>query len=345
MTEGTSKMTNKNQGATMKQVELQDGASADVVQENVQHMKELFPDAFTENGVNFDTLRQLLGDLKVLDEGEEKYGLNWHGKKQARQISLMPSLGTLLPCPEESVDWDTTQNLFIEGDNLEVLKLLQRSYANKIKMIYIDPPYNTENDFIYPDNFTEGLDAYLAYTGQKNETGWTVSSSGQEKTGRKHTNWLTMMYPRLKLANRLLSDDGVIFISIDDIEQSKLRSICDEVFGEHNFVSQIIWHNSSRASDYVATEHEYVLVYAKNLEKLGNWKGEREEAIAIKNGVEEIRKKGGSLEEASAFIKSRIEFYKDKDKKNKTKLHSWLNNYSNIDDDWNIYYAVDLTGE
>lgn len=141
-------MTNNNQGATMKQVELQDGASADIVQENVQHLKELFPDAFTENGVNFDTLRQLLGDLKVLDEGEEKYGLNWHGKKQARQIALTPSLGTLLPCPEESVDWDTTQNLFIEGDNLEVLKLLQKSYANKVKMIYIDPPYNTDGDFI-----------------------------------------------------------------------------------------------------------------------------------------------------------------------------------------------------
>lgn len=330
---------------TMKQVELQDGVSADIVHENLRHLKELFPDAFTENGVNFETLRQLLGDLKVLDEGEEKYGLNWHGKKQARQIALTPSLGTLLPCPEESVDWETTQNLFIEGDNLEVLKLLQKSYANKVKMIYIDPPYNTENDFIYPDNFKEGLDTYLAYTGQKDEEGWTVSSSGRESTGRKHTNWLSMMYPRLKLAKSLLSDDGAIFISIDDIEQSKLRAVCDEIFGEYNFVSQIIWHNSSRASDYVSTEHEYILVYAKNLEKLGNWKGERAEAIEIKKGVESIRKKGGTIDEATAFVKEKIEQYKAKDKKNKTKLHSWLNNYSNIDEDWNIYYAVDLTGE
>jgi len=180
----------------MKKVTDQDGQSADIVAGNIEKLKALFPDAFTEGGVNFDVLRQLLGDTSVLDEGEEKYGLNWHGKKQARQIALTPSTGTLLPCPEESVDWDTTQNLFIEGDNLEVLKLLQKSYAGKVKMIYIDPPYNTENDFIYPDNFSEGLEAYLNYTGQKGEDGWSVSESGREKTGRKHTNWLSPSYSR-----------------------------------------------------------------------------------------------------------------------------------------------------
>lgn len=203
-------------------------------------MKELFPDAFSEGGIDFDVLRQLLGDAKVLDEGEEKYGLVWHGKKKARQIALTPSTRTLLPCPEESVDWDTTQNLFIEGDNLEVLKLLQKSYANKVKMIYIDPPYNTGKEFIYPDKFQENLDTYLKYTGQVDDEGVKFSSN-TETTGRKHTNWLSMMYPRLKLARNLLAADGLIFISIDDNEQANLKLVCDEIFGEENFVANIAW--------------------------------------------------------------------------------------------------------
>ena len=254
------------QETTMKPVELKDGESADIVHENVQHLKELFPEAFTEDGVNFDTLRQLLGDLKVLDEGEEKYGLNWHGKKQARQIALDPSLGTLLPCPEESVDWDTTQNLFIEGDNLEVLKLLQKSYANKVKMIYIDPPYNTGNEFIYPDKFKDNLDTYLKYTGQKDDEGLKFSSN-TETSGRKHTNWLSMMYPRLKLARNLLQENGVIFISIDDNEQANLKTLCDQIFGEENFVDTICWkkkYGGGAKEKYLVSVHEYILVYAKN---------------------------------------------------------------------------------
>lgn len=330
---------------TIEKVTMEEGGSMDVVQDNIEKLKAIFPEAFTENGVDLAVLRQLFGDDAVLEEGEEKYGLNWHGKKKARQIALTPSSGTLLPCPDESVDWENTQNLFIEGDNLEVLKLLQKSYANSVKMIYIDPPYNTENDFIYPDKFSEGLETYLKYTGQKGEEGWNVSESGREKTGRKHTNWLNMMYPRLKLAKSLLSQEGVIFISIDDNEQTTLKSMCDEIFGAENFVSQIIWHNSSRASDYVATEHEYVLVYAKNLASLGNWKAEREEATEILSGVKKIKDEGGSIEEGVQFIKERIEYYKKKDKKDKTKLHSWLGNYANIDDNWQVYYAVDLTGE
>ena len=255
------------QETTMKPVELKDGESADIVHENVQQMKELFPEAFTEDGVNFDTLRQLLGDLKVLDEGEEKYGLNWHGKKQARQIALDPSLGTLLPCPEESVDWDTTQNLFIEGDNLEVLKLLQKSYANKVKMIYIDPPYNTGNEFIYPDKFKDNLDTYLKYTGQIDDEGMKFSSN-TEASGRKHTNWLNMMYPRLKLAKNLLRDDGVIFISIDDNEQANLKKLCDEIFSEENFIECITWHKKNSAKgvppkNMVVNVHEYILCYSK----------------------------------------------------------------------------------
>jgi len=254
----------------MKNVGLEDGQSADIVSENIEHLKELFPDAFSEKGVNFDTLRQLLGDASVLEEGEEKYGLSWHGKKKARQIALTPSTGTLLPCPDESVDWDKTQNLFIEGDNLEVLKLMQKSYANKVKMIYIDPPYNTGKEFIYPDNFSEGLDSYLFYTGQKTETNdWLVSKSGRDRSGRKHTNWLSMMYPRLKLARSLLTEDGAIFISINEKEIANLRNLCDEIFGEENLLCQFSWRTDGNFDNQAKFKycHEYILAYAKHEEK------------------------------------------------------------------------------
>ena len=187
----------------MDKVTLQDGEGGNFVAENIKQLKGIFPEAFGDGCVDFETLRQLLGDAGVIDEGDEKYGLNWHGKKKARQIALTPSTGTLLPCPEESVDWDTTKNLFIEGDNLEVLKLLQKSYAGKVKMIYIDPPYNTGKEFIYPDRFQDNLDTYLKYTGQVDDEGAKFSSN-TESSGRYHTNWLSMMYPRLFLAKNLL---------------------------------------------------------------------------------------------------------------------------------------------
>lgn len=247
----------------MKKVQPEEGESADIVSENIERLKELFPDAFSEGGINFDVLRQLLGDAKVLDEGAEKYGLNWHGKKKARQIALTPSTGTLLPCLEESVEWDTTKNLFIEGDNLEVLKLLQKSYANKIKMIYIDPPYNTGKEFIYPDKFQENLDTYLKYTGQVDDEGIKFSSN-TERHGRYHSNWLSMMYPRLKLAKSLLSRDGVIFVSIDDHEAANLQTICDEIFGLENFLGKIsvVSNLKGRSDDkYFATAHNYLLAY------------------------------------------------------------------------------------
>jgi len=253
----------------MKNVELEDGQSADIVFENISKMKELFPDAFSEGGVNFDTLRQLLGDESALDEGEEKYGLNWHGKKKARQIALTPSMGTLLPCPEESVDWDNTQNLFIEGDNLEVLKLLQKSYANKIKMIYIDPPYNTGKEFIYPDKFQENLETYLKYTGQVNDEGIKFSSN-TETSGRKHTNWLTMMFSRLKVAKSLLRDDGIIFVSIDDHEFNNLEFLLNEVFGEENGLVPFIWSLPRGINaGHISRAHEYILGYAKKKDALG----------------------------------------------------------------------------
>jgi len=248
----------------MKKMTKQDSSSLDMVNENLEALKAIFPEAFTEDGVDFEVLRQLLGD--AVDEGEEKYGLTWHGKKKARQIALMPSLGTLRPCPEESVDWDTTQNLFIEGDNLEVLKLLQKSYANKVKMIYIDPPYNTGKEFIYPDKFQDNLDTYLRYTGQKDDEGFKISSN-TESSGRYHTNWLNMMYPRLKLARNLLRNDGVILISIDDNEIINLRKLCDEIFGEENFVCSItvVSNPRGRQSDtHVASVHDYLVCYSKS---------------------------------------------------------------------------------
>lgn len=239
--------------------------SADILAENIERLKTLFPEAFSEGKIDFDVLKQLLGS--AVDEREEKYGLNWHGKRQARQLALTPSTGTLRPCPEESIDWDTTQNLMIEGDNLEVLKLLQKSYAGKVKLIYIDPPYNTGKDFVYPDDFQDNIKNYLELTGQM-EGGKRISSN-TEASGRFHTDWLNMMYPRLKLARNLLRDDGVIFVSISDHEIHNLRMLLNEVFGEENFIAAVIWQkvyapkNSAR---HFSEDHDYVIVYARSAE-------------------------------------------------------------------------------
>jgi len=244
--------------------------SADLLAGNVEQLKTIFPEAFTEGKIDFEVLRQLLGG--TVEEREEKYGLNWHGKRKARQLALTPSTGTLRPCPEESVEWESTQHLMIEGDNLEVLKLLQKSYAGKVKLIYIDPPYNTGKDFVYPDNFQDNIKNYLELTGQV-EGGRKISSN-TEASGRFHTDWLNMMYPRLKLARNLLRDDGVIFISIDDNESSNLRKVCDEIFGEENFVAKLIWeraYSPKNDAKYISNSHDYILFYAKaiNTFKIG----------------------------------------------------------------------------
>lgn len=212
--------------------------SAELVADNLAQLQQIFPEAFTEGKIDFDVLKQLLGG--EIDEREEKYGLNWHGKRQARQIALTPSTGTLRPCPEESVGWESTQNLMIEGDNLEVLKLLQKSYSGKVKLIYIDPPYNTGKDFVYPDNFQDNIKNYLELTKQIDSEGRKTSTNA-ESSGRYHTDWLNMMYPRLKLARSLLRDDGVIFISLDDCEVANAKALCCEIFGEENFISSVIW--------------------------------------------------------------------------------------------------------
>jgi adenine-specific DNA-methyltransferase len=238
------------------------GQSANIVADNIDQLKTLFPEAFTEGKVDFDVLKQLLGG--AVDEREEKYGLNWHGKKAARQMALTLSTGTLRPCPEDSVDWGTTQNLMIEGDNLEVLKLLQKSYSGKVKLIYFDPPYNTGKDFVYPDNFQDNIRNYLELTGQVE--GGNKIGSNTETSGRFHTDWLNMMYPRLKLARNLLREDGVIFVSIDDCEVQNLRTICDEVLGEENFIAQIVWekmYTTKNDASQISASHDYILVYAK----------------------------------------------------------------------------------
>ena len=237
--------------------------SADLAQGSLAQLKTVFPEAFTEENVDFEVLKQLLG--AAVDEREEKYGLNWHGKRRARQLAMTPSTGTLRPCPEESVDWDTTQNLFVEGDNLEVLKLLQKSYAGKVKLIYIDPPYNTGKDFVYPDNFQDSIKNYLELTGQV-ESGQKISSNS-EASGRFHTDWLNMMYPRLKLSHGLLRRDGIICVSINDKEQANLKALMNEVFGEENFLAQLIWDkNHSAQAGIFKVYHEYVLVYCKSTE-------------------------------------------------------------------------------
>ena len=244
--------------------------SPDLVAQNLSQLKALFPELVTEGkdgvAVNLDVLKQLVGDQTITD-AEEKYGLNWHGKRRARQLALTPSTGTLRPRPEDSVDWDTTQNLIIEGDNLEVLKLLQKSYAGKVKLIYIDPPYNTGKDFVYPDNFQDNIKNYLELTGQV-EGGRKISSN-TEASGRFHTDWLNMMYPRLKLARNLLRDDGVIFASIADQEIHNLRSAMDEIFGPENFIATVIWHKMDSPKNtaiHFSEDHDYVLVFAKEAE-------------------------------------------------------------------------------
>ena len=237
--------------------------SPDIVAENIERLKEIFPEAFGEGKVDFEVLKQLLGG--AIDERDEKYGLNWHGKRRARQLALTPSTGALRPCPEESVDWQKTQNLVIEGDNLEVLKLMQKSYAGKVKLIYIDPPYNTGKDLIYKDDFQDNIKNYLMLTGQIDSDGRKLSSN-TESSGRFHTDWLSMMYPRLKLARNLLLEEGSVFISIDDNEFDNLRKLCDEIFGPENFIATIIWQkvfSPKNTAAYFSEDHDYVVVYAK----------------------------------------------------------------------------------
>ena len=254
-------------------MEKLDGTSMNLVQENIKKLKEIFPEIFIEGRIDFDLLRQICsgGGVQNTESSKERYSLTWNGKSRARQIAQEVSTGTLRPAKEESKNWDNTENIYIEGDNLEVLKLLQKSYHGKIKMIYIDPPYNTGKDFVYKDNFTDNIENYKEITGQINKEGIKLTTN-TETNGRYHSDWLNMMYPRLKLARNLLTDDGVIFISIDDNEQANLKKICDEIFGEENFVVDLKWLNKegggSSDSKLFRIKDEHILLYSKNITKI-----------------------------------------------------------------------------
>ena len=256
-----------------------DGLSMNIEQNNMDKLRTVFPECFAEGKLDIDKLLSLCGEY--IDNDFEKYKFEWHGKAESLRLAQKRSTGTLRPCPEESVNFDTTQNLYIEGDNLEVLKLLQTSYYRKVKMIYIDPPYNTGNDFVYADDFTDPMARYKEVTQQ-------TTKSNPETMGRYHTNWLNMMYPRLRLAANLLRDDGVIFISIDDAELYNLKKLCDEVLGEENYVATLVYDkNRKNDAKYFSVGHEYMLVYFKSaatINELGLI------FRANKEGIDEVKK-------------------------------------------------------
>lgn len=267
-----------------------DSLSLNLEKNNIDKIKQLFPEAVEEGKINFEMLRAMLGD--DVDDSKEKYQFTWNGKAKSIKLAQTPSSATLRPCKEKSKNWDTTENLYVEGDNLEVLKQLQKTYYGKIKMIYIDPPYNTGNDFVYHDDFKNSIENY------KEQTNQTISSN-PESNGRFHTDWLNMMYPRLILAKNLLNEKGIIFISIDDNEYSKLKQVCDEIFGETNHISTFIWNTDGHTDNQflIKINHEYILCYAKNIKNVevgyvidpntrkesNLWKGFAENSIT-KNG-------------------------------------------------------------
>ncbi|NMM40573.1 site-specific DNA-methyltransferase [Pseudoalteromonas arctica] len=248
----------------MEQISNQsaESKSLDITDANIEQLKQIFPDVFSEGKVDFDALKAALGE--AVDDSDERYNFTWNGKNRARQIAQTPSTGTLRPYKEDSVNWNSTENLFIEGDNLEVLKLLQKSYHKKVKMIYIDPPYNTGKDFVYKDDFQDNISNYLKTTSQTDSDG-NVFSSNPETSGRYHSAWLNMMYPRLKLARNLLKDDGVIYISIDESEIINMRKVCDEIYGEDCFLGSIIWKKKTNGNNmgYIPPVHDYIIAYGK----------------------------------------------------------------------------------
>ncbi len=256
------------------EIESVETASPNILVEQTEQLKLIFPQVFSEGKVDFKKLRAALGDM--VDTQPERYSFTWAGKRNATLLLQNPSYATLTPAEEESVNFENTQSLFIEGDNLEVLKLLYKSYSGSVKMIYLDPPYNTGNDFVYTDEFTDPLERYLEVTGQKDTNG-NLLTSNPETSGRYHSAWLSMMYPRLFIARQLLRSDGVIFISIDDHEVHNLRLLMNEIFGEENFIACIANINNpkGRSDDkYIATAHEYVLIYKKAEVVFGGWEPE-----------------------------------------------------------------------
>jgi len=318
--------------------------SPDLVAQNIDKIAALFPNCLTEGPdgkvVDFDLLRQEL-NYAVVEGTKERYRLEWPGKREAIVTANLPTTKTLRPVREDSVDFDNTENLYIEGDNLEVLKLLQESYLGKIKMIYIDPPYNTGKDFVYKDNFTKDNQEELFESGQKDEYNQRLVVN-PETAGRYHSDWLSMMYPRLKLARNLLTEDGAIFISIDDNEVHNLRKVCDEIFDESNNAGQIVWQRSKKGdSKLIAKTHEYVLAYVKN------------KAVTIENGPWRKRKEG--VDEVLAYYDKLKQKYTGIHEKIEYEIVKWFNNLKDGDprkdhkhykcsDDRGLYFPDNFAG-
>ena len=308
--------------------------SADGTKLNLEALYQIAPSCFTEvkdektgelrHVVNFTTLRQLLGDDAV-DDAPEMYQFTWPGKQEARREAARPITDTLRPCPEESVDWDTTQNLYIEGDNLDVLKCLKETYLHKVKMIYIDPPYNTGKDFIYGDNFSEKAEDYLIDSGQYDEQGNQLETN-VESNGRFHTDWLNMIYPRLKVARDLLTDNGVIFISIDDHEQENLKKVCDEIYGSANFTGCIVLQTATDNNPrQINTEHEYILCYSKNKAIQDYWYADSEKAKLIQEKyLELLQKYGQDIETIQRELRNWI--------KENAEILKGVSHYDNVDE-------------
>jgi len=320
-----------------------------IVDENVKKIGKLFPNCLTERlreggkpeaCIDFDKLKQELSSVSVSDK-DERYQFTWPDKRKALLTANAPVSTTLRPCKEESLNYDNTQNLYIEGDNLDVLKLLRETYLNKIKMIYIDPPYNTGNDFVYEDDFAEDIDAYMGRSGQYDETGNRLVLN-TESNGRFHTDWLNMMYPRLKLARDLLSDDGVIFISIDDNEVDNLKKICNELYGEKNYISEITWYKGYGKNDskLIRNLTEYILVYAKNASSLITLE-ERPFEIEKEGyeGAKIIQDKYNSLnhneDNRRLFEKELKDYYLKNNLKG-------ISSYSKVDNNFRIYRGISL---
>lgn len=303
-------------------------ASPDIVGERAKQLNDIFPEVFSEGKIDFNKLRAALGN--IVNDQTEKYSFTWAGKRNAIQLLQAPSYATLTPFNEEAISFDDTENIFIEGDNLEVLKLLYKSYSGQIKMIYIDPPYNTGNDFVYHDNFTDPLDAYLKMTRQRDEDG-NLLTSNTETNGRYHSAWLSMMYPRLYLARQLLKDEGVIFISIDDHEIHNLRMLMNEIFGEENFIAELVWEKTRKNdAKLFSIGHEYMLVYARSLSRLKElktvWREEKPGAKQIMDQYRLLRKRYG--QDDAGIEKALRTWYQNLPESHPSKK---LSRYKNVD--------------
>ena len=326
--------------------------SHDVIGSNTQKIAQLFPNCVTERlakdgkpelAIDFEKLQAELSN-EIIAEGEERYQFTWPDKRAAVRLANTPTTMTLRPCRKESVDFDYTQNLYIEGDNLDVLKVLRETYLGKVKMIYIDPPYNTGNDFVYNDDFAQGKDDFEQSSGLFDDEGNQTIDPMQRNTesnGRFHTDWLNMIYPRLKVAKDLLTEDGVIFISIDDNEIENLRKVCDDIYGEQNFVGQFIWRGGRRnLAKYISTSHEYMLLFAKNISYISeakiSWNEKKKGLDAIYKKADELVREHKNYELASKMLKEWYRLLPEDDESKDNSHYCWI-------DKKGVYFASDIS--